>query len=225
LFELVADSTSSSLLVDPQDRSFTMTYVLTFVPTAPRLPLGHPRFRPLPLDLAHRRLCLSHVSLSLYAPAAAIEALSTRELARSFFKKNFSPPLATSTSSSSPDPAQVDILALMGEERVLDDFMAARRGALVIISVDPISYPLGGGVLLGDAGHSMGELSSLRFFLSSFDASHRAHAFFFLPPCSQFLSTAKVSTAVSRMFGFSLPSSRLTRSLERLVRQPISKPR
>jgi len=106
-------------------------------------------------------------SLRLYAPAAAIEALSTRELARSFFKKNFSPPLATSDSSSSPDPSQVDILALMGEERVLDDFMAARRGALVIISVDPISYPSGGGVLLGDAGHSMGELSSSRLFLST----------------------------------------------------------
>ncbi|KAL7412761.1 hypothetical protein BDY24DRAFT_415724 [Mrakia frigida] len=94
-------------------------------------------------------------TMTLYAPAAAIEALSTRELARAFFKKNFSPPLATSTSSSAPDPTQVDILSLMGEERVLDDFMAARRGALVIISVDPISYPSGGGVLLGDAGHSM----------------------------------------------------------------------
>jgi kynurenine 3-monooxygenase len=110
-----------------------------------------PHRHPLPISVVLTFL-VSLPSFSLYAPSESIAALSTRDLARKFFRTNFSPP-----SSAAPDsPQSLDILSLMGEDQVLDDFESARRGGLTIVSVEPVSYGSGGGVLLGDAGHSMG---------------------------------------------------------------------
>jgi kynurenine 3-monooxygenase len=45
----------------------------------------------------------------------------------------------------------------MGEDQVVDDFMKGRRGGLTQVSVDPVAYPQGRGVLVGDAAHAMGQ--------------------------------------------------------------------
>lgn len=83
---------------------------------------------------------------SLYAPADSIAALDTADKARAFFRRSFR--------STAEHPTSV--IELMGEDQVVDDFMKGRRGGLTQVSVDPVAYPQGRGVLVGDAAHAMG---------------------------------------------------------------------
>jgi 2-polyprenyl-6-methoxyphenol hydroxylase-like FAD-dependent oxidoreductase len=84
---------------------------------------------------------------SLYAPADSIAALDTADKARAFFRRSFR--------STAEHPTSV--IELMGEDQVVDDFMKGRRGGLTQVSVDPVAYPQGRGVLVGDAAHAMGQ--------------------------------------------------------------------
>lgn len=106
-------------------------------------------------------------------------------------------------------------MSLMGEEKVIEDFEAARRGGLTSISVDPISYPKGAGVLLGDAAHSMGA-GRCNPNWGGYGLTCVFITFF------QFHSTARASTAVWRMSGCSMRSSRNTRSRVPLARRRTS---
>ncbi|CED84595.1 fad nad-binding domain-containing protein [Phaffia rhodozyma] len=85
-------------------------------------------------------------TMTLYAPIQSIVPLNSRAKARAFFRKHF----GTRTLEN-----PVDILSMMGEDQVLDDFENARRGGLTTIRVDPVGYQDGSAVLVGDAGHSM----------------------------------------------------------------------
>jgi len=76
-------------------------------------------------------------TLTLFLPFSSLEAIKTRQQARQFFADNF--PSA---------------LAVVGEDRMLDDFEKNPRGNLVTINVTPTSWG-SNAILLGDASHSM----------------------------------------------------------------------